>query len=956
MKRYLFSLYILLMGVTVMKASSISVGDLTMKPGETKTVTVRLSNTEKNLVGFQMDLSLPEGITLNKSGCSLSSRFIDSSQELTIGKQTDGSYRLISTSMNLKPISGTSGTLLTLSLKASNVTAGGTATIRNIVFVTSTSQSVTMSNTTFSVNVENDGVTITAKSYTIEYGDELPTFEFTTTGADLKGTPVITCSATNDSDAGTYTIKVSKGSVSNESVTLVDGTLTIKKAPLTVSVGNYTKKQGDAMPTFEITYSGFKKGQTESVLTKKPTASCTATASSGKGTYPITLSGGQATNYDFNYQNGTLTVIDADAVAVTAKSYTITYGDELPKYEYTVSGGTLNGTPSISCSATSSSDAGEYDIIVSQGSVSSYNVTYIKGKLTIKRATLTASVGNYTRKPGEENPKFEITYTGFKKNQNKSVLEEEPTISCSADKNSPSGTYEIILSGGKAKNYDFKYSNGVLSVMQTYSLSISTTGNGSVVFKGESFKDDIRSYTVFEDESYMVRFNPENGYQLGKLTLNGEDVTTQVKDNIYTLSNVKKEIKMMVSFKEESGTFTTDGINYEIISSSDATVRIVNGNYTGHISIPASVAGNGKAWKVTGIESNAFNGCKDLISVNLPNSLSSASTGISLFTGCSSLAAITWNASFAIEEAILGSINNANLLLYVKNASYAPSNIKNVVVNGSAKEIVLSDAESDNNFYCPTTFTAEKISYTHRFGMESGYSSQAKGWETIALPFAVSEITHESKGKLLPFGKWNSSSSEKPFWLCNLSSNGFTRATSIQANTPYIICMPNNSSEYEDEYNLSGNVTFSATNAKVSVSNSVTTAKSNGKTFIPAFCAQEKASGVYALNVNNSYHSELGGYTEGSAFVSGLRAVSPFEAYMTTDANNAKRAFLIEFSETTGIDEMPSADNKGGLHKVFNLNGQLVKKANSQSELDETLKQLPTGVYIINGKKTVIKR
>lgn len=499
MKRYLFSLYILLMGVTVMKASSISVGDLTMKPGETKTVTVRLSNTEKNLVGFQMDLSLPEGISLNKSGCSLSSRFTDSSQELTIGKQTDGSYRLISTSMNLKPISGTSGTLLTLSLKASNVTAGGTATIRNIVFATSTSQSVTMSNTTFSVNVENDGVTITAKSYTIEYGDELPTFEFTTTGADLKGTPVITCSATNDSDAGTYTIKVSKGSVSNESVTLVDGTLTIKKAPLTVSVGNYTKKQGDTMPTFEITYSGFKKGQTESVLTRKPTASCTATASSGKGTYPITLSGGQATNYDFNYQNGTLTVIDADAVAVTAKSYTITYGDELPKYEYTVSGGTLNGTPKITCSATSSSDAGEYDIIVSQGTVSSYNVTYIKGKLTIKKAMLTASVGNYTRKPGEENPKFEITYSGFKKNQNKSVLEEEPTISCSADKDSPSGTYEIILSGGKAKNYDFKYSNGVLSVMQTYSLSISTTGNGSVVFKGESFKDDIRSYTVFEE-------------------------------------------------------------------------------------------------------------------------------------------------------------------------------------------------------------------------------------------------------------------------------------------------------------------------------------------------------------------------------------------------------------------------------------------------------------------------
>ena len=299
-------------------------------------------------------------------------------------------------------------------------------------------------------------------------------------------------------------------------------------------------------------------------------------------------------------------------------------------------------------------------------------------------------------------------------------------------------------------------------------------------------------------------------------------------------------------------------------------------------------------------------------------------------------------------------INNPNTLFYTKDASYTPSNIRNVIVNGVAKEILLSDASSGNNFYCPREFTAEKISYTHNYRMTSGLDGQARGWETIALPFTVSEITHESKGKLLPFGEWTSTSDAKPFWLCSLSSSGFTRATTIEANTPYIICMPNNN-DYDTSFNLSGNVTFSANNVKVPVSSSVTTAKSNGKTFVPVFCAQEQASGVYALNVRNNYHSEAGGYTEGSAFVSGLRAVSPFEAYMTADANNAKHDFFIEFSETTGIEEMPSADNKDGLHKVFNLNGQLVKKANSQSDLDEALKQLPAGVYIINGKKMRIK-
>ena len=100
-------------------ASNISVEGITLYPGETKTVNISLTNTETNLVGFQMDLTLPDGISINKAGCSLSSRFSDPDQTLTIGKQGDNVYRLTSTSYALTPISGTSGTLLTLSLTAS---------------------------------------------------------------------------------------------------------------------------------------------------------------------------------------------------------------------------------------------------------------------------------------------------------------------------------------------------------------------------------------------------------------------------------------------------------------------------------------------------------------------------------------------------------------------------------------------------------------------------------------------------------------------------------------------------------------------------------------------------------------------------------------------------------------------------------------------------------------------
>ncbi len=148
-----------------------------------------------------------------------------------------------------------------------------------------------------------------AKSYSRVYGEANPTFGYEVTDGSIKsGTPTITCSATKTSPVGTYDIVISKGSVSNSTVNLVKGTLTITKAPLTISAGNYTKQEGEANPTFTPTFSGFKNSETKSVLTTQPTITTTATTSSPAGTYPVTVSGAAAQNYSFTYVNGTLTV------------------------------------------------------------------------------------------------------------------------------------------------------------------------------------------------------------------------------------------------------------------------------------------------------------------------------------------------------------------------------------------------------------------------------------------------------------------------------------------------------------------------------------------------------------------------------------------------------------------------------------------------------------------------
>ena len=170
-----------------------------------------------------------------------------------------------------------------------------------------------------------DSVTLMVNSYSRQYGEDNPTFEYTVVSGKVEsGTPTITCAATKTSPVGTYDIIIEKGSVSNKFVTLVNGTLTITKAPLTISVGNYSKVEGEANPSFTLSYSGFKNGENSSILTKQPTISCSATASSAPGTYPITVSGAEAKNYNINYKNGTLTITAKQTPPVEeAKPYVV---------------------------------------------------------------------------------------------------------------------------------------------------------------------------------------------------------------------------------------------------------------------------------------------------------------------------------------------------------------------------------------------------------------------------------------------------------------------------------------------------------------------------------------------------------------------------------------------------------------------------------------------------------
>lgn len=449
--------------------------------------------------------------------------------------------------------------------------------------------------------VEADAVVVRAKSYSRQYGDENPVFEFETEGAALDGTPEIVCSAAINTPVGTYTIEVKQGSVKNYNVHFENGTLTVTKVPLTIFAGNYTKKQGDAMPVFKASYVGFKNGEDESVLRKQPAFSCEANETSAPADYAVTVSDAEAENYDISYEQGRLTVTDADAVVVRAKSYSRVYGDANPVFEFETEGTVLDGTPEIICSADKSSQVGSYTIEVRQGSIKNYNVHFENGSLAINKASLTISAGNYTKKQGDAMPEFKANYTGFKNGEDESVLTKRPTFETTATVESAPGEYPITVSGVEADNYEVKsYIAGTLTVLKRELKKQTITWDQKIKAKvGSTIEMNATASSGLPVRySYALAPGVETAYQVpqiegNKITFpqNGMYLLVAIQDgnNEYAAATDTLDV---CAISDDEGLMYIDGIYYKYTDDGSA-LKVVRGYnpYRGKVEIPATAIG-----------------------------------------------------------------------------------------------------------------------------------------------------------------------------------------------------------------------------------------------------------------------------------------------------------------------------------------------------------------------------
>ncbi len=312
-----------------------------------------------------------------------------------------------------------------------------------------------------------------------EYGESNPLFSISSYSGFVNGEnesviitePTISTTANKTSNVGTYSITTSGGKATNYDFACEPGVLTITKAPLSANVNDATKVYGSNNPSFTINYSGLKNGETAPAWTTSPTFRTEATKQSGVGEYAVNAINGVPKNYDLGtITPGTLTVTPAP-LTIKANNATRLYYNDNPTFSYTCNGfvnsennSVLSPAPTLSTTATQSSDTGTYEIKVEGASSPNYSISYQNGTLTVTPRTLMASVGNYSRLYNEENPDFEVLYSGFAGNEDESVLNEAPVASTTATKTSNVGTYTIKVSGGNADNYTFSYTSGTLTI------------------------------------------------------------------------------------------------------------------------------------------------------------------------------------------------------------------------------------------------------------------------------------------------------------------------------------------------------------------------------------------------------------------------------------------------------------------------------------------------------------
>jgi trimeric autotransporter adhesin len=277
--------------------------------------------------------------------------------------------------------------------------------------------------------------------------------------------------------------------------------LTVNKAALEIRADNKSKFELVANPPLTITYTGFVLGETNTVLTTQPAIATTAVLSSAPGTYPITVSGATAVNYDITHVNGTMTVIPKTNQTITFPApATKTYGNA----PFNTLATSTNSTIPITYTSSNTNVAtvlgniititggGTTTITAMQaGSDGFFPAPSVARTLTVNKANLTVRAADTSKITGQPNPAFVMVYTGFVLGETAANLATQPVVSTTATTNSSPGLYTLVPGGAVTNNYNITYTNGRLTVLPT----TGTSAQYLLAYKNSSGNISVRIYS-----------------------------------------------------------------------------------------------------------------------------------------------------------------------------------------------------------------------------------------------------------------------------------------------------------------------------------------------------------------------------------------------------------------------------------------------------------------------------
>lgn len=268
--------------------------------------------------------------------------------------------------------------------------------------------------------------------------------------------------------------------------------------------------------------------------------------------------------------------------------------------------------------------------------------------------------------------------------------------------------------------------------------------------------------------------------------------------------------------------------------------------------------------------------------------------------------------------------------LYIYSGTTPPDGLtnSNVVKNNNgtytAENISLQDG---NGFFSPVDFTAGNIEFKYSFTTGADGNN---GWNTIMLPFDVTNVTADGTGI-----DWFHSASDtgKNFWVKQFAGDGatsvsfdFVDGNTLQANTPYIVAFPGN--HWGDNWDLSSKqIIFKGVNAVVHKSSSISSVTGDNYRFIGS-TVQDNTANIYCINADGNKF-EL---TNGSA---------PFRAFFKPGIfDRTVTSLSIGGDTATAINDLNNNLNVN--NNYYDLQGRRVM-------------QPQKGLYIVNGKKVIVK-